>query len=470
MPSDRLITKPQPALLQGHRVAAQGVADKPESKDLPEMTIRNTIALLAAAWLLAGCASFGEGVTRGLLAQSEGPAEDTRMCEVSGPAFTGILPMLERQDGYPPLGEAGPERPILKVIMVHGVGTHVPGHSARLSANLARSLGLTVVAPDAKAFPIEAPAFPGETLGTLTVTRHTNVARDREMLFFELTWSPISQPAKEAIAFDNTAVYAHRRASVNNVFKHFINDVAPDPLAYTGTGRERIQTTIGQTLCWALSSDWQDLPDEQQLCTPERPDFVSRLDNDEFVFITHSLGSRITTDGLTRLTRVVETEGVDRPEIRRVSQSLQERDVKVFMLANQLPLLQSGLEPASVQGEMPAFCRPGGADFSKRLFKETELIAFSDPNDLLSYPIPDAFVRDHVDSRLCPKQVNVTINITPVRSVLGLGEFANPLSAHVDYDDDERVIELITRGIGQPETSPVVKERCTWLEVGEDLR
>jgi hypothetical protein len=101
---------------------------------------------------------------------------------------------------------------------------------------------------------------------------------------------------------------------------------------------------------------------------------------------------------------------------------------------------------------------------------KAELIAFSAPNELLSYPIPDAFVRDHVDSRLCPKQVNVTINIAPVRSILGIGEFANPLAAHVDYDDDERVIGLITRGIGQPETAPVVKERCTWLEVGEDLR
>ena len=140
------------------------------------------------------------------------------------------------------------------------------------------------------------------------------------------------------------------------------------------------------------------------------------------------------------------------------------------MLANQLPLLQSGLEPAGVQGAVPAFCRPEGADFANRLFQVTELIAFSDPNDLLSYPIPDAFVRDHVDSRLCPKQVNVTINIARIRSVLGLGEFANPLTAHVDYDDDERVIGLITRGIGQPETAEVVKERCTWLEVGEDLR
>jgi hypothetical protein len=434
------------------------------------MATKQCVALLSLAWLLAGCASFGEGLARGVMAQSDVPAEDTRMCEVSGPAFTGILPLLERQDGYPPIGQARPERPILKVIMVHGVGTHVPGHSARLSANLAQSLGLTVVAPDAKAFAIEAAAFPGETLGTLTVTRHTNVARDREMLFFELTWSPISQPAKDAIAFDNTAVYAYRRATLNNVFKQFVNDVAPDPLVYTGTGRERIQTTVGQALCWALSADWQGLPDEHQLCTPDHPGFASRLDIDDFAFITHSLGSRITTDGLTRLTRYVETAYADVPEVRRVLESFRERDVKIFMLANQLPLLQSGLEPASVQGAVPAFCQPDGADFANRLFQETELIAFSDPNDLLSYPIPDAFVRDHVDSRLCPKQVNVTINIAPVRSILGVGELANPLAAHVDYDDDERVIGLITRGIGQPETDPVVTERCTWLEVGEDLR
>jgi hypothetical protein len=392
------------------------------------------------------------------------------MCEVSGPAFEGILPMLERQAGYPPLGAAGPERPILKVIMVHGVGTHVPGHSARLSANLAQALGLSVVAPEAKGFPIETPSFPGETLGQLTVSRHTNTARDREMLFYELTWSPISQPAKDAIAFDSSAVFAHRRASLNNVFKQFVNDVAPDPLVYTGTGRERIQASVGQALCWALSTDWQDLPDTQQVCTPDRPDFVSRLDTDEFAFITHSLGSRITTDGLQRLARVVEEAGRERPGIRHLSDSFRQRDVKVFMLANQLPLLQSGLEPAEVQGAVPAYCLPNGKSFASRLFQETELIAFSDPNDLLSYPIPDAFVRDYVDSRLCPRQVNVTINIAPVRSVLGLGEFANPLSAHVDYDDDDRVIGLITRGIGEPETAPVVKERCSWLEVGEDLR
>jgi hypothetical protein len=152
-----------------------------------------------------------------------------------------MLPLLEHQDGYLPLGQAGPDRPILKVIMVHGVGTHVPGYGVRLAGNLAQALELSVIAPEPKEFPIEAGGFPGEALGALMVTRHTNIARDREMLFFELTWSPISQPAKDAIAFDNTAVHAHRRASLNNVFKRFVNGVAPDPLVDTGTGREKIQ-------------------------------------------------------------------------------------------------------------------------------------------------------------------------------------------------------------------------------------
>jgi hypothetical protein len=433
-------------------------------------SLGQSLLLLHLAWLLAGCASFGEGVTRALLGPSNETAEDTRLCEVSGPAFSGVLPLLEHQAGWPPLGEAGPKRPILKVIMVHGVGTHVPGYSARLSANLATALGLGVIAPEPKGFPIEGVAFPGETLGELNVTRHTNEARDREMLFYELTWSPISQPAKDAYAFDDTAVYAHKRASLNNAFKQFVNDVAADPLVYTGTGRERIQAAVAQTLCWAISADWQGLPDQQQICTPDSPAFASRLDDDDFAFITHSLGSRITTDALERLARLMKQEAVQRPQIGPLAQAFREREVKVFMLANQLPLLQSGLEPAGVRDSMPGYCRPEGTHYLERLFKETELIAFSDPNDLLSYPIPDRFVRDYVDSRLCPKQVNVTINVAPVSDLVGLGQFANPLAAHVDYENDERVIGLITRGIGQPETEPVVQERCTWLEVGEDLR
>jgi hypothetical protein len=74
------------------------------------MTTKSALAVLSATWLLAGCASFGEGLARGVMARSEEPTIDTRECEVSGPAFSGILPVLEGQAGYPPIGQAGPSR------------------------------------------------------------------------------------------------------------------------------------------------------------------------------------------------------------------------------------------------------------------------------------------------------------------------------------------------------------------------
>ena len=206
------------------------------------------------------------------------------------------------------------------------------------------------------------------------------------------------------------------------------------------------------------------------MCSPDSPAFGSRLESDDFVFITHSLGSRITTDALQRLAGLTKQEAERHPQVVPLAKAFQERDIKIFMLANQLPLLQSGLESATVRDAVPDYCLPGGGHYQDRMFKETDLIAFSDPNDLLSYPIPDKFVRDDVDLRLCPRQVNVTINVAPVADLVGLGEFANPLAAHVEYENDDRVIGLITRGIGQPETAPVVKDRCSWQEVGEDLR
>ena len=42
---------------------------------------------------------------------------------------------------------------------------------------------------------------------------------------------------------------------------------------------------------------------------------------------------------------------------------------------------------------VPAMCGPGGGHSPERFFDETELIAFSDPNDLMSYPIPTSSAR-----------------------------------------------------------------------------
>lgn len=87
----------------------------------------------------------------------------------------------------------------------------------------------------------------------------------------------------------------------------------------------------------------------------------------------------------------------------------------------------------------------------------------------MSYPVPTEWVDAFVESRLCPRPINVFLNIASVSSLLGLGELANPLTAHTGYDTDARVAGLIAHGAGHPNVAPLVAERCSFREVDETL-
>jgi hypothetical protein len=139
------------------------------------------------------------------------------------------------------------------------------------------------------------------------------------------------------------------------------------------------------------------------------------------------------------------------------------------MLSNQLPLLEAGQDPQEITGRRSHFCEPGAAQADQRFIGRTKLIAFSDPNDIMSYPIPEDWADKYIESRLCPEITNVTINIAHVRSVFGLGEFADPLEAHLGYASDARVGGLIADGAGHDDVAPVVSERCRWLATDEAL-
>ena len=44
------------------------------------------------------------------------------------------------------------------------------------------------------------------------------------------------------------------------------------------------------------------------------------------------------------------------------------------------------------------------------------------------------------------------------------------MAAHVGYENDERVIALITRGMGGETTAQVIRERCEWIEAVRSAR
>jgi hypothetical protein len=98
------------------------------------------------------------------------------------------------------------------------------------------------------------------------------------------------------------------------------------------------------------------------------------------------------------------------------------------------------------------------------MLAKTPIIAFSDPNDLLSYAIPNGFVDKYLDSRLCIDVTNININVATIFDAFGLGKMASPIDAHVGYDVDDRVIALVAKGIGNKNTAKIVTDRCRWTE------
>lgn len=105
--------------------------------------------LVNAVVLTAGCAGFAKGVTEAIIESGQEEAQPLG-CEVRGQAFIGLETYMHRQDALPPLDTFHGERPALKVLMVHGIGTHQPGYALELVENLAKTMGLDVTAESAK--------------------------------------------------------------------------------------------------------------------------------------------------------------------------------------------------------------------------------------------------------------------------------------------------------------------------------
>lgn len=424
------------------------------TKDIHLSTIKNCLLPVFLSILLSGCASFGKGVAEAFLEKSD--AEDTRVCQVRGKPFAGIAPGLAKPHGK------------TKVLMVHGVGDRLPGYSTEFLEKLANELKLTAKASAYKDIQLMSFSDPEEKLGNLRVSRLQNENSSKELWFYELTWSEITRAQKSLLAFDNSGEYSFRRAEVNDMLKKFSNDTGPDPLIYLGESRDLILRAFAQAFCWMGKDSWDEIPrDGRHGC-----DFTNVLsDNfnqDEIVFIAHSLGSRITIDGITRMVSFLE-HPEKKSTLRTINkmkrEALQKKHVQIFMLSNQLPMLQLGRELPEVTAQKADYCHSNGSKYTSRMFSETSIVAFSDPNDLLSYAIPHNFTEKYLDSRLCINVTNININVAKVFDAFGMGKMANPMEAHVGYSKDDRVVGLIARGIGSAQTAPLVKEKCQWTEI-----
>jgi len=335
--------------------------------------------------------------------------------------------------------------------------------------NLTQTLGLNVRAQRSKRIVLTPRDGADRPFGEVNVIRALDAERSRELLFFEHTWSDITQRDKTSIAFDNSEVYRSQRAPVNQRIREFANGVLPDPLAFVGDRGPDIRGSVGEAMCWALSARWEDLlPETKGVRCLDTDFYGSRVEVDNLVMATHSLGSRAAVDALQNAAGARDRMDFT-PEQRQLGEQLQRKEITLFMLSNQLPLLEAGQAPQSVTGRRQEFCGDQAPLRDERFLRKLNMVAFSDPNDILSYPVPVSWADKYLESRLCADVRNVTINIAHVRRLPVIGEFADPLTAHTGYDGDDRVAELITHGIGHDDISDLVEQRCNWIELDPAL-
>jgi hypothetical protein len=415
---------------------------------------KQLIAAGMASILLSGCSSLGKGVTEALLEKQE--AKDTRMCEIWGTNFKGLKPHLSNEKGR------------MKVLMVHGVGDHKPGYATEFFEKLAKELDLSVTSRSHKNIKLSDSKNPDMPLGNLRINRFLSKDRSQELMLYELTWSEITAKEKEVLAYDNSGEYSFRRTEVNELMKQFSNDTGPDPIIYLGESRKDILLAFTQSFCWMTYGNWDELPSSSE-ASCELPD-ISAIINDQYAFVSHSLGSRITIDGMEKITSSLlgkDPKGHVSLYQKNVRTELKKKTIPIYMMSNQLPMLQLGRKLPEVSNQHKAYCETGGAHYADRMLTQTPVIAFSDPNDILSYAIPPGFVEKYLDSRLCIDVTNVNINVAFVYDIFGLGQLANPMDAHIGYDTDDRVVALIAKGIGNENTNEMVTERCRWIETIE---
>ena len=97
------------------------------------------------------------------------------------------------------------------------------------------------------------------------------------------------------------------------------------------------------------------------------------------------------------------------------------------------------------------------------------MIAFSDPNDVMSYPLPEPGSMPMSTRASVPGLPTSPSTSHLSRSLLGLGEVAHPLTADSGYSGDERVGGLLAKGAGHGDTADIVQDRCTWFATDESL-
>jgi hypothetical protein len=247
---------------------------------------------------------------------------------------------------------------------------------------------------------------------------------------------------------DRATSFAYQRATLNGALKtDLVNDCLSDAVVYSGQHGDLIRAAMKLTVCHELGGTLvAGQPCDLTSAGPERP----------IVVVTESLGSKVLFDAARAVYHDADPNPGARAAMDRRFASIQ----TIYLMANQIPLLDiaSPMPPASSLDEMIGMMHAGRMAMAPErvaAMAAPTVVAFTDPNDLLSY-------------RLLPPVVELAharlINVIVSNAATWLRFLERPDIAHCGYILNRTVIGLIAQGhkAGEPlpEAPVVASNQC----------
>jgi hypothetical protein len=307
-------------------------------------------------------------------------------------------------------------RPV-DVLLVHGMCTH---DRAWAEHQIDRIAG--IVADHAPAASVTAPA-------RIEVVESTRRLAGGRVRFHALVWSPLTAPLKHQLDFDLTGTPTDcadagackpKRAALNAYVKdNLLDDCLADAVIYEGESHVAIRDAMVQTIAQVIAND---------------PDSEAPL-----VVVAESLGSKMLFDALSAMLESWQ------PQTRALGQQAARRLGLLFMAGNQLPILglaeqSTGMRAIPVQDALQHFLdlRRRQPNRHAEVRQRLAVVAFTDPNDLLSYRL--------LPARYAAPDVAVA-DVLVSNDRTWLGWIENPLTAHLDYLANPNVATMIACGL-----------------------
>jgi hypothetical protein len=291
-----------------------------------------------------------------------------------------------------------------------------------------------------------------------------------ELIMSYLLWAPLTAKIKEQrLAETGNLPYeaGHPpRELFSNYAKEFIQDGLGDVVLYGGTYRDKVmRPAVEATLCHFIGGT----------PTPDAATCDNPGEGSPTVIVTHSLGGYMLMDAIDD--EIEHEQAVHRKNLTSPGARIAKNTRYVYMLANQLALLDLTTLDTYPYPETPptpdtcptitkhrlldkfscdwaaAHGLPAAATTSGN--NHLQIVAFSDPNDILSYLVSRADIGLPPDASEPQRRFYTNVYLYNREFDIPFF-FADPYGAHLGYLNNPQVLDLFVCGM----TNGSVKQPC----------